>query len=174
VSLFWLDEGVDSGPIIEQGIVDIDPDDHAHDLHDKCTQASISLLNDSILPRFYDGDFSAESQDAENATYTHPRRPDMGIIDWTDSAWDVHNFIRGQSHPYPGAFSYYGMNKVTAWESRVSHATVTKAAPGTVLEVANSDSVIVQCGEGTVDLSVEYANDDNPATQGDRLGAAPY
>ncbi|WP_136589164.1 methionyl-tRNA formyltransferase [Salinigranum halophilum] len=175
VSLFWLDEGVDSGPILEQGVVDIAPDDHAQELHDKCTQESITLLEESLLPRFYEGDFSADPQDAGDATYTHPRRPDMGIIDWTDSAWDVHNFVRGQSHPYPGAFSYHEMNKVTAWESRVSHPTVTKAAPGTVLDAtAETDRVVVQCGEGTVDLSVEYANDDNPATAGDRLGAAPY
>jgi methionyl-tRNA formyltransferase len=175
VSLFWLDEGVDSGPIIDQGVVDIDPNDHAQHLHDKCTQASISLLNESVLPRFYDGDFSAEPQTQEEATYTHPRRPDMGIIDWTDSAWDVHNFVRGQSDPYPGAFSYHEMNKMTAWESRVSHATVTKAAPGTVLEAnEEGDRLVVQCGEGTVDLSVEYANDDSPATTGNRLGAIPY
>jgi methionyl-tRNA formyltransferase len=175
VSLFWLDEGIDSGPIVDQRVVGIDPNDHAQDLHDKCTQASISLLREDVLPRFYEGDTSAEDQDHSKATYTHPRRPDMGIIDWTGSAWDVHNFIRGQSHPYPGAFTYHEMDKVTMWYSRVDHETVTKAAPGTVLQSGDDeDEWVVQCGEGTVAVTVEYADGADSLTPGDRLGAIPY
>lgn len=189
VSLFWLDEGVDSGPVVGQQVVDIDPDDHAQDLHDKFTQASISLLQEDVLPRFYEGDTAGEEQNHEAATYTHPRRPDMGLVDWTDTAWNVHNFIRGQSHPYPGAFTYHGMDKVTMWYSRVEHETVTKAAPGTVVASADegaaggiaaahgdetADEWVVQCGEGTVGVAVEYTGGGDPLAEGDRLGAVPY
>lgn len=175
VSLFWLDEGIDSGPIIGQKVVKIDPDDHAQDLHDKCTGASIALLEEDILPRFKEGDMSAAEQNHAEATYTHPRRPDMGIIDWTDSAWDIHNFVRGQSHPYPGAFTYHQMDKVTVWRSRVDHATTTVDAPGTVVGSADGpDGWIVQCGEGTIAATVEYEDGAEPLSVGDRLGAVPY
>ncbi|WEL17233.1 MULTISPECIES: formyltransferase family protein [unclassified Halorhabdus] len=175
VSLFWIDEGVDSGALIDQRVVPIDPSDHAADLHHNCTQATIRLLNEDVLPRFKTGDFSGEPQDGE-ATYTHPRRPDMGIIDWTDSAWDIHNFIRGQSHPYPGAFTYNRMDKITMWKTQVDHPTVTKAAPGTVLATGTweDESWLVQCGEGIVDVTVEYADGADSIEQGDRLGAIPY
>lgn len=175
VSLFWLDEGVDTGPIVDQTVVEIDPEDHAQDLHDKCTQASISLLERDVLPRFYEGETPAHEQNHEEATYTHPRRPDMGIIDWTDSARRIHDFIRGQSHPYPGAFTYHEMDKVTTWRSRIVHETVTKAAPGTVIRSGDGDDEwIVQCGEGTVAVTVEYADGTGPLAAGDRLGAVPY
>lgn len=175
VTFFWLDKGVDSGPIVKQGVVEIDPTDHAEDLHEKCTQKSIELLDEEILPRFREGDTSGEPQNHDEATYTHPRRPDMGIIDWADSAWDVHNFVRGQSHPYPGAFTYQEMDKVTAWRSRVAHETVTRAAPGTILESGGeSDRWVVQCGEGAVNVKVEYAEGADPLAAGDRLGAVPY
>lgn len=175
VSLFWIDEGIDSGDIIDQRVVPIDPTDHAEDLHHNCTQATITLLNEETLPRFRDGDFSAEPQEGE-ATYTHPRRPDMGIIDWTNSAWDIHNFIRGQSHPYPGAFTYNRMEKVTMWKTRIKNETVTKAAPGTVLGAGSwkEESWLIQCGEGIVDVTVEYAEGADPIEVGDRLGAIPY
>ena len=175
VTLFWLDEGVDSGPILEQVPVPIDPEDHAQDLFDKSTAATITALDDELLPRFYEGDFSAEPQNEAEATYTHPRRPDMGIIDWSNSARRIHDFVRAQSHPYPGAFTYHEMDKVSAWRSTVSHPTVTKAAPGTVLETGEDPTdVVVQCGEGTVALTVEYVGGGDPLTQGDRLGAARY
>lgn len=175
VSLFWIDEGVDSGELIDQRVVPIDPSDHAADLHHNCTQATIALLNEVTLPRFRDGDFSSEPQEGE-ATYTHPRRPDMGIIDWTDSAWDIHNFVRGQSHPYPGAFTYNQMDKVTMWQTRVEDETVTRAAPGTVLGTGSWDdeSWLIQCGEGIVDVTVEYVNGADSLEVGDRLGAIPY
>lgn len=175
VSLFWIDEGVDSGPIIGQELIEIDRTDHAQDLHDKCTDATITLLEDDVLPRFFDGDTSAVQQNHEKATYTHPRRPDMGLIDWTDSAWDIHNFIRGQSHPYPGAFTYYEMEKITAWYSQVDHETVTKASPGTVVDVGEDhNELVVQCGEGTVTITVEYTRGATIPTTSDRLGATPY
>jgi len=175
VSLFWLDEGVDSGPIVGQREVPIEPDDHAQDLHDKCTEASIALLDEEVVPSFRAGAIEETDQDESAATYTHPRRPDMGIIDWTDSAWSVHNFIRGQSHPYPGAFSYHRMEKVTTWYSAVADETGTRAAPGTVLEAREEGSrLLVQCGEGVVDVEVEYADGGNPVEPGDRLGAVPH
>jgi len=175
VSLFWLDEGVDSGQIVGQTVVGIDPEDHAQDLHDKCTEASITLLEEDVLPRFYEGDTGGDPQNHDEATYTHPRRPDMGIIDWTDSAWDIHNFIRGQSHPYPGAFTYHQMQKVTMWYSEVEHETVTKSAPGKVVATGDSaEELVVQCGEGTVAVTVEYTGGSDPVSVGDRLGAIPY
>lgn len=175
VSLFWIDEGVDSGELIDQRAVPIDTEDHAADLHRNCTQATIALLNEETLPRFRGNDFSSEPQKDE-PTYTHPRRPDMGIIDWTNSGWSVHNFIRGQSHPYPGAFTYNRMDKVTMWKTRIEDKTVTKAAPGTVLGTGSWDeeSWLVQCGEGIVNVTVEYAEGAESIEVGDRLGAIPY
>jgi len=175
VSLFWLEEGVDSGPIVGQREVPIEPDDHAQDLHSRCTEASIALLNEEVLPAFRAGDVEETEQDMSKATYTHPRRPDMGIVDWTDSAWLVHNFIRGQSHPYPGAFTYHQMDKVTMWYSEVADETGTRAAPGTVLDVRDDGSqILVQCGEGTVDVEVEYVDGADTLEPTDRLGAIPY
>lgn len=174
VTLFWLDEGVDSGDIIGQRTVPIDANDHAADLHHNCTRASIALLNEEVLPAFRTDDIDAEPQDDSRATYTHPRRPDMGIIDWTDSAWTVHNFVRGQSHPYPGAFTYHEMDKVTMWYSRVVDETVTKAAPGTVLDGGEEHDWRVQCGEGVVDVDIEHSREDGTLSPGDRLGAIPY
>lgn len=52
VSLFWIDENVKSGELIDQRVVQIDPSEHAADLHHNCTQATIALLNQVTLLRF--------------------------------------------------------------------------------------------------------------------------
>lgn len=180
VSLFWLDTGIDSGPLVNQWPVEITTDDHAQDLHEKCTETTIQMLNEETIPDFRDGVFPATTQNEENATYTHPRRPDMGVIDWTDSAMACHNFIRGQSHPYPGAFSYHKMDKVRFWRSRIEHPMKTIGTPGEILEKYDTsdeseyDKLRVQCSEGVLIVKAENNDGDFPVTESSRFGAIPY
>jgi len=177
VTLFWLDTGVDSGPIVNQWPVSISREDHANDLHEKCTDVTIEMLNEETLPAFREGRFPREPQDHSRATYTHPRRPDMGLIDWTDSATKCHNFIRGQSHPYPGAFTYHKMDKISLWKSSIEHPTRIVRKPGEVLgrtERDESDRWRVQCGEGEVSVKVENRGGSYEIEIGTRLGAVSY
>lgn len=175
VSLFWLDEGVDTGDLVAQRPVPIDRADEAADLHEKHTETTIEMLDD-LLPRFEDGEYPATPQNHEEATYTHPRRPDMGLIDWTNSATRLYDFVRAQSHPYPGAFTYHAMDKVTAWHARVHHPTEVRAQAGTVVATLDEDDEYdwrVQCGEGLLDVATENEDGNHPIEKGSVLGCTP-
>lgn len=172
VSLFWLDEGVDTGDIVSQKKVDIDRTDEARDLHEKMTHATVDLLND-VIPSFEAGEFPRESQDDEAATYTHPRRPDMGLIDWGKSSQRLYDFIRGQSEPYPGAFTYNAMDKVIVWHASIVHPTATRGRVGEVLRAVTDDTYYVQTGEGVVEVETENTGGDHPIEVGDVLGSLP-
>lgn len=168
-TLFWLDEGVDSGDVLLQTEVPIDPTDEASDLFDRHADATVGLLSEAI--ELFDSEsFPREPQDEEEATYTHPRRPDMGLIDWRDSASKIYDFVRGQSHPYPGAFTYHRMDKISIWHADILHRTQIAGTPGEVLESIAPDEYRVQTGEGTLRVEVENHHGEHPIEVGSLLG----
>ncbi|WP_132057806.1 methionyl-tRNA formyltransferase [Halorussus amylolyticus] len=172
VTLFWLDEGVDSGDIVVQQSVPIDHEDEAHDLHEKMTDTSVALLDD-VLPKFEEGTFPRTPQNTDEATYTHPRRPDMGLIDWERSASTIYNFIRGQTRPYPGAFTYHKMDKVTVWHASIDHPTAVRGQVGEILETMTDDELLVQTGNGTLQIEAENHDGSYPIEKGNVLGCLP-
>lgn len=170
VSFFWMDEGVDSGDLIAQAPVPIGADDYPTDVIARLEAASATLL-EQIVARLAAGDVPRHAQDHGRASYTHPRRPDMGLIDWGQSAAQVHNFIRGLSRPYPGAFTYLRTQRVNVWRSEISSAgsASDRVAPaGTV--IAASGAPLIQTGRGAVRLC-EYAGPS--LCPGERLGCHP-
>lgn len=87
------------------------------------------------------------AQDVSKITLAKKRTDADGRIRWNDSAKQVHNFIRAQSKPYPGAYFYLQDSKFRVYESEIadiSHAI----APGVVLELDES-MLRVSCGKGT-------------------------
>jgi methionyl-tRNA formyltransferase len=172
VTLFWLDEGVDDGDIITQQRIEISWTDEAHDLHAKMTTATVKALN-TLFPKFESGNYPRTPQDDSKATYTHPRRPDMGLIDWTKSATHLYNFIRGQTHPYPGAFTYHKMDKITVWHASIQHRTQTKGQPGEVLAVTDTDTILIQTGEGTLEIEIETPKEARSIEKGSVFGSLP-
>jgi len=174
VTLFWLDQSVDTGDIISQQPVDVNHEDEAHDLHEKMTDATIDLLSE-VIPQFEGGEFPRTPQDDSKATYTHPRRPDMGLIDWEKSAPRLYDFIRAQTDPYPGAFTYHNMDKVTVWHASIRHQTEVRARPGTVLEVLDDQKqrYLVQTGQGTLAVEAENEDGSHPVRKGNVLGSLP-
>lgn len=169
VTLFWLDEGVDDGDIVAQKRVEIDHEDEASDLHAKMTDTTVDAL-ETLTLKFAADEFPRTPQDESQATYTHPRRPDMGLIDWTNSATRLYDFIRGQSHPYPGAFTYHNMDKTTVWHTSIAHRTRIDGTPGEVMSVIDDNTFLVQTGEGQLEIEVEQAADAEPITKGSVFG----
>lgn len=169
VTLFWLDEGVDTGDIIEQRSFSITYDDDASTVYEKASDTTVELL-DHVLELFEAGEFPREPQDESEATFTHPRRPDMGLIDWTNSAQRLYHFIRAQTKPYPGAFTYHRMDKISVWSSKVHHDTATEANPGRILERIGGDHYRVQTGEGVLDVEVENRDGRHPVEVGSIFG----
>ena len=75
----------------------------------------------------------------KNITEVLPRRkPEDGLIDWNQSASTIYNFVRGLTHPYPGAFSYLSGTKYFIWKSALILGELEHSfTPGSVV----SDSI---------------------------------
>lgn len=118
VTLFYLDEGVDTGDVIAQSEITIGRDDTIRDVYDRATAASVDLVR-RYVPRIAAGDAPRRPQDDRLATQFPQRNPEMGRIDWTRSPEEIRNFIRAQTRPYPGAFTVIGGRKVVIWDADV-------------------------------------------------------
>lgn len=118
ISLFYFDEGVDTGDIIAQKKIQIEENDTIKELLEKVEIASVQVLADEI-PRIANGTASRTKQNHELATSFPKRTPEDGKIDWNWDKKRIENFIKAQTKPYPGAFTIIGDKKVTIFGAEI-------------------------------------------------------
>jgi|MucameStandDraft_1065616.scaffolds.fasta_scaffold08536_6 methionyl-tRNA formyltransferase len=148
VTVFSFDKGMDTGAIWYQQKVAIDTDDYINDVLAKIDEKISCFFDD-----FYIGILSERihptKQKLDNISYGAKRTPEDGIIDWSKNADDIYNFIRAQSKPYPGAFTYYKGERVVIWKSKIFPFMI-QGNPGQIgLIDSVNKSVIVVCGNDT-------------------------
>src|SRR5919202_5773946 len=145
VTLFEIvDATADSGPIVGQVEVPVARDETATTLFDKLARAHVELIREHV-PLLAAGTAPRIPQDARRASAWPKRTPADGIIDWETRAPYLHDWVRAQTRPYPGAFTYLGEDKLVVWRARP--VELDEDAPaGTV--VAVDGGPVVACGEG--------------------------
>ena len=103
-TLFWIDEGVDSGPILAQRFVHVVPGETAtglYALHMGCSTSCCSRPAVARRPR----PAAARAGRALSPPGRPSARPADGRIDWSRPAAEIDRLIRAVTRPYPGAFS---------------------------------------------------------------------
>lgn len=154
-TLFRIDHGVDSGPIIAQKFFHVAPDETAGTLYAKHMRALRQILAEA-LPRLAAGDDAGEPQDHRLATWTARRRPEDGRIDWTRPADEVARLIRAVGRPYPGAWTRSGEAVITVWEAGPSfEGKRHHGRPGQVI-AADPECIVLLCGDGEALRIVRY------------------
>lgn len=103
VTLFKLDEGVDTGPIIAQFRLPIADDETATTLYDRVMDAHRILIG-RAWPMFEAGKVALTPQNPSKATEWPKRTPADGAILNTMTVAEVDRLVRATTHPYPGAF----------------------------------------------------------------------
>lgn len=152
VSMFYLNEGIDSGDIIAQRKFSIRPNDDIVTLYQKATNVSTELLLE-YLPRFELGNAPRYKQNFSLRSIYPQRSPKDGKIDWTKSTREIRDFIRAQTKPYPGAFCYLNRKKLTIWKAEFSEKIKTHSMrPGKIIEV-EKDKFTVATNDGLLTIT---------------------
>ena len=149
LSIFWPDNGLDTGPILMQKEVEIRDDDtlgslyfdHLFPMGVEAMLESVDLVRDGKAPRV--------EQDESKATYEGWCRDEDVEIDWSKSTQDVWNLIRG-ANPQPGAWTRLGDTTVKIFDCAKLPAA-EGAAPGTVTAVGD-DGITVACADGQIQI----------------------
>jgi methionyl-tRNA formyltransferase len=150
VTLFQLANGVDDGPVIDQAATTIADHDTIASLYARIEELALQVLARS-MPRLADGTAILRVQDSDGRRLFPQRSPEDGLIDWTQPAERVRNFVRAQTHPYPGAFTHFRGSPLRVWEVQrfVGSADTVKTA-----EVEFRDGhVVVGCGDTGLELT---------------------
>ena len=104
VTLFQLDEGMDTGPILGQVEVPITPNETSTTLYEKVAEAHRVLIRQTYAG-VADGTIEGTPQNEDVATEWPGRRPEDGLLlPETMTEQDVDRYVRALTHPYPGAF----------------------------------------------------------------------
>jgi methionyl-tRNA formyltransferase len=163
VTLFEIvDPTADSGPIVGQVAVPVAADETATTLFDKLARAHVALVRD-FVPRLVSDTVTKRPQDPGRASAWPKRTPADGIIDWETRAPYLYDWVRAQTRPYPGAFTFLGDEKVIVWRARPVDWR-GKAPAGTVVDAGP----LVACGEGA--LLLEEVETSAALEVGARLG----
>jgi methionyl-tRNA formyltransferase len=101
-TLHYMTEKPDNGDIVAQQAVPVLPNDTALEVFQKVTVAAEMALN-NCLPDLLAGRAQAVKQDLSKGAYFGGRKAEDGIIDWSQSAQEIHNLVRAVAPPYPGA-----------------------------------------------------------------------
>jgi methionyl-tRNA formyltransferase len=151
VSLMQMDEGLDTGAVIEVDEVAIAPRETAGSLHDKLALAGAAALLRVLRRMDADGALPATPQPAQGATYAAKITRAEAALDWRKAAAVLDRQVRAFD-PTPGAFAVFGgeVLKIRAAQP-LSGAPQGAAAPGTVLATGPA-GVDVACGEGVLRL----------------------
>lgn len=119
VTMFKLDEGVDTGDIIGQEVITLEPDITADTLYKRVEQAHVALIS------HYWADIAAGRiqlcpQDSATATEWPDRKPEDGEITGDMTMLEADRMVRAVTHPYPGAFFREKGCILRVWSARVS------------------------------------------------------
>lgn len=106
-----IDTGCDTGDIIDQIVVKIDLNDTGATILKKYEVNYFPLVS-KVISKIISNDLVTVCQDNSKATYFGKRTSEDGLINWSWQRERIYNWIRAQSFPYPGAFTYYLSKKI--------------------------------------------------------------
>ena len=146
VTAMYMDEGLDTGDILLQRTVNIQPGETGGSLHDRLAQIAPGALLES-LRLLAAGNAPRVPQDNARATYAPKLKREHGQIDWSESADVIERKIRAYN-PWPGAFM-----KVDRRNLKIFSASVVdlNGQPGEILR--SDKDLIVATGKGSLSLA---------------------
>jgi methionyl-tRNA formyltransferase len=150
VSAHIMTGEVDNGDIVKQVAIPIEQNDTGASILKKFETIYIRLIND-VLMDIENKTITPKPQDETRATYFGKRTSEDGLIDWSWQKERIRNWIRAQAEPYPGAYTYYGNQKMIIHEISYSNSGYHYLEPnGMIIEA--SDKPVIKTPNGAVEL----------------------
>jgi methionyl-tRNA formyltransferase len=153
VSMIQMDKGLDTGPIIAQRAVPIEPEETQPELSARLAQVGADLLAET-LPLWLRGEIEAVPQSEEGATMTRTLSKEDGLIDWTLPAEEIARRVRALQ-PWPGTYTYWGDRLLKVLRARpIPSNSGNDTRPGMVSLVSQGGAgrLAIQTGGGALEL----------------------
>ncbi|NTU98807.1 methionyl-tRNA formyltransferase [Candidatus Falkowbacteria bacterium] len=142
VTIMKMDKTLDTGPIINQAKINLEPDETPSTLAKKLSDLGASILT-TTLKKFISGEFKAVPQNNSFSSYVKMLTKDDGRIDWNDSAENIERKVRAMM-PWPGAWTTWDGQtlKITAVNKEIRR--IEQYRPGEAF--SDHGKLAIQCG----------------------------
>lgn len=150
VTAHKIDEGCDTGDIIDQIVLPINSNDTGSDILNKFNELYIPLI-ENVLEKVKDASIILTKQDSFKATYFGKRTPDDGRINWNWQKERIRNWVRAQASPYPGAFTFFNEQKIIIDEITYENLSFSWDMPNGLILLTNP--ILVKTPNGVVKLN---------------------
>lgn len=169
-TLFRIDEGVDTGPILAQRFFHVAPDETATSLIARHLEELRPMLA-GLLDTLAGGDPPSIPQDDRLATFAARRTPADGRIDWSQPRDMIWRLVRASTRPYPGAFSALDGRRLVIFAARPGEPTGRHlASPGQIVAYGDAEFEVA-CGDGATLVVTDWESERSPRLHR-RLGDA--
>ena len=148
VTTMFMNEGLDTGDMLEKAAVPLDEKETGGSLHDKLSALGGNLIL-STLKGLEAGTLKGTPQTDEGTCYAKMLKKSLGDIDWTMDAAAIERLIRGLN-PWPSAYTSLHGKTLKIWDADVLDREYGEA-PGTVAETSKN-ALIIQTGKGSLSV----------------------
>ena len=149
VTTMMTNEGIDTGDMLLRDEVEIGENETAEELTERLSSLGAQTLL-RTLRALEDGTLVRTPQNEAEASYQPMLSREMGEMDWSRSAQQLHDQVRGL-YPWPGAYTTMDGGVLKVWVSRISDMK-TDAAPGAVVKADAKEGLFVACGTGVLQI----------------------
>ena len=163
ITTMFMDEGMDTGDMILQESLEIGEDETTGELWDRMGDLGAKLLVQTVskleevktkIPNPESLEEVKQLMDAKvqegESTLAPMLDKEMSKIDWTKTAREIHNLVRGLN-PIMGTFTFAEGKKIKIWKTRIVKDDSKVGKPGEVL-VADKSGLVVSTGEGNIEI----------------------
>ena len=147
LTTMFMNEGLDTGPILMQQEVDILEGETAGNLHDRLSSLAPGLLI-RTLEGLANGTIKKRKQDNSLATYAPKLTKEQGMINWSWPAERLYGLIRGLD-PWPGAFTYHNEKMLKLFGCFLAGDRQTVSVPGQIKSLTER-GLEVETGQGSI------------------------
>lgn len=148
VTTMRIDAGLDTGDMLLKRETGIGADENAVELGRRLAILGANLLGET-LEGLIAGTIVPEKQDSTQATYAPLLKKEDGLIDWSRSALEIHNQVRG-FQPWPGAYTTFRGQALHIWKTKspcLASAPIPRHG-----RVTSTRPLLVGCGDRTLEL----------------------
>ena len=149
VTTMQMDEGLDTGDMLEKVEITLDKKETGGSLFDKLSAKGAALCVHT-LAELEKGTITPQKQGESTTEYAKMLNKKSGEIDWTKTAVEIERLIRGLN-PWPSAYTFLNGKTLKVWKCKVS-TEKTDAVPGTIF-LADKEGIHTACGEGVLILT---------------------
>lgn len=160
VTSMYMAEGMDTGDMIMKLETEIGEDETSGELFVKLAEIGADAI-EKTLELFDSGAVVGEKQDDSKATLAPMLKKEEAEIDFTKSAAEIHNLVRGMN-PWPVAFTFYEGKTIKVYEAKAA-----EGFSGSCGELLDKKRFVVGCKDGAIELLTVQPEGKNKMSGGD-------